>query len=164
VTATEADAVERVVASARPHPLAEHVPPALAGVLLEMAWEQHRLWSVDHDPVPARVSELRWHLELPWWRAPDGACFRIRPVDVLARPDRFPEHDARIGACDLRFPVHAVRRRGRLVVLDGIHRLARAERERRSHVDTIVLTADDLAAIASPEPSTPARTRGNLSR
>jgi hypothetical protein len=43
-----------------------------------------------------------------------------------------------------------VRRPVRLVVLDGIHRLARAEREGRTHVETVVLTVEDLAAIATP--------------
>ena len=146
----EESAVETVIAASRPHPLADHVPPSLRGVLLEMAWEQDRLWTVRHTAVATDLATLRWHLALPWWRAPDGAWFRVRPVDVLARPERYPEHADRIGAGDLRYPVHAARRHGRLVVLDGIHRLAKAERDGRTHVETVVLTAEDLAAIATP--------------
>jgi hypothetical protein len=126
------------------------VPPALRGALLEMAWEQDRLWAVDHDPTTIELASLRWHLSRPWWRAPDGAWFRVRPVDVLDRPHRFPEHDARIDACDLAYAVHAVPRNGRLVVLDGIHRLAKAGREGRTHIGVIVLTAHDLATVAAP--------------
>lgn len=139
-------AVCTALAGAAPHPLRAEIPPALAGVLLDVEWSQTALWSITAPVRPLAVADLRWHYDLPWWRG-DDAWFAVRPADVLAHPAAYPEHARRMTDCDLDLPVHVLHRHDRWQILDGIHRVAQADRSGRTHVDAIVLTATDLPII-----------------
>lgn len=59
----------------------------------------------------------------------------------------FPEHARRVEQADLRYPLRAVRRKGRTVILDGIHRLVHADRLGWTYVEVVLLSLEDVAAI-----------------
>jgi hypothetical protein len=66
---------------------------------------------------------------LPWWRQ-DGSSrgwFRVCPIEVKLHPEQHPEHMTRLHKVDLTFPVHVLHRHGQWMVLDGIHRLLKAD-------------------------------------
>ena len=146
---SEDDLIEQIIADGAPHPLARSIPSELRGVMLEVAWNQSKLWSIRYEPDLVAVDDLRWHLELPWWSGDDGEWFRVRPADVMAAPARFPVHAARIDNADLAWPVHVLRRRDRWLVLDGIHRLAKAELAGVASISAIRLHAADLAEVVT---------------
>ena len=50
-------------------------------------------------------------------------------------------------AADLGRPIHLVEHNGRLVVLDGVHRLLKAALEGRAAIDAMVLSQEDLESI-----------------
>lgn len=139
-------AVERVVASGPAHPLADSIPPTLRPWLLGLRWDQRRLWDLELPTTPISVAALRWHYTLPWWRHND-TWFQITPQQVIDNPTAFPEHQARIGDCDLRYPVHVTRRRGRWLILDGIHRLVRADLRGDRRVAAHPVTAAALRQV-----------------
>lgn len=134
-------------------PYADHdwlaaIPPLLAGWLLPVDWNREALWAVPRAPVQLEIAELRWLYDLPLWRGTDGRWFQVTPHDYLAKPDEYPEHDARVRTVDLTYPLHAIRRRDRLFLLDGVHRLVRADLDRREHVQAVVVSPDDLPKFA----------------
>ena len=139
--------LQQVVRRSRPHHLVDHIPSSLRPWLLPVSWDRDRLWSIAKPTERVSVDELRWHYELPWWRGEDRRWFRVRPAEYLAEPERFPEHDQRVAAADLSYPLHGFRRRGRVQLLDGIHRLVHADKQGRGHVDVMLLTIEDLSAI-----------------
>ncbi len=141
------EALSTLLRRARPHPLAAAIPSTLRPWLLPASWDQARLWSVARPPTTSRVTDLRWHYELPWWRGNDNRWFSVSPRDYLENPAEFPEHESRISSSDLAFPLHGVRRRGRIQLLDGIHRLVRADGLGRLNVDVILLSLEDIAGI-----------------
>ncbi len=102
------------------------LPPELRRwVLPDVTWDQHKLWTIDLPTCQVRVDELAWMLDLPWWR--DGErYFAVRPADVAADPARHPAQHARTLAADLDFPLVGTTIEGRLVLLDGVHRLLKA--------------------------------------
>lgn len=120
-------------------------PPELRRWLMDFEWSAEKLWRL---PLPQRelaVSELEWILELPWWKGEgDDAYFQVRPLDVL---DGW--HEARVAAADLSWPLHVIRRQGRWVVLDGIHRLLKAKRLGFETVRVCVVREYLLGAIAA---------------
>jgi hypothetical protein len=69
---------------------------------------------------------LRWHLDLPWLRH-EGKPFQVTPAQVKADPARYQEQYRRTVAADLGCPLDLLFRNGRWVVLDGIHRLLKAD-------------------------------------
>jgi hypothetical protein len=87
---------------------------------------------------------------LPVW-GQDGVRYRLRPADVLAAPERFPEHRARALAADLDYPIDVTRHRGRLAILDGFHRLLKAEWEGRATISARIVSRADLESTCVEE-------------
>ena len=101
------------------------VPHALRGVLLDFHWELNRLLALDLLLEEVTVWDFTWLLYLPFWRERDE-LFVLTPNHVRERPDEHVEQWARTLGADLNAPVHIIERHGRLVILDGVHRLLKA--------------------------------------
>ena len=109
-----------------PFPLQELVPDELRGVLCDFVWDSDKL---RHLPLPvetATADSLRWHLDLPYWRH-DGQPFQVRPARVKADPARYEEQYQRAMATDLGYPLDLLFRNDQWVILDGVHRLLKAD-------------------------------------
>jgi hypothetical protein len=128
------------------HHLFAQIPPALRGWLLPIEWDRELLWALDIPHRRLELEELRWHFELPWWRR-NGVWFEVTPREFLARPEAHPEHADRIANADLSYPLHVIRRGRRWLILDGIHRLVRAEMLGLSDIAVSTLVPTDLAKI-----------------
>jgi hypothetical protein len=116
-----------------PFPLQELVPDELRGVLCEFVWDSDKLQRLPLLVEMATVDSLRWHLDLPYWRH-DGKPFQVTPTQVKADPVRYEEHYQRAMAADLGYPLDLLFRNHRWVILDGVHRLLKADVLRISHV------------------------------
>ncbi|HET6741500.1 MAG TPA: hypothetical protein VFH76_21295 [Kribbella sp.] len=129
----------------RPFPLA--IPPELTAYILDFHWDVDLLHALDLPAIELPVAELAHHLDLPFW-AYDGP-FQVTPHQVAADPLTYKAQYDRTLAADLRHPLDVVRRPdNRLTILDGIHRLLRAELERRTTISVRVLLWSDLDQIA----------------
>jgi hypothetical protein len=107
-------------------PLQELVPAELRGVLCEFVWDSDKLQRLPLLVEMATVESLRWHLDLPYWRY-DGKPFQVTPAQVKADPARYEEHYQRAMAADLGYPLDLLFRNDRWVILDGVHRLLKAD-------------------------------------
>lgn len=132
----------------KPFPLLDQLPDALRDVILDFQWDLDRLHALELPARPVAVDELRWHLDLPFWMV-NGRPFQVRPREVAENPGRFDGQWERTMAADLRFPLAGrVRTDGRIVILDGVHRLLKAAVLRIPTVNVRILTESDLGAIA----------------
>ena len=132
----------------QPFPLAHLVPPELRPYLLDFHWDVAVLHRLDLPTTQVPLAELAPHLDLPFWLY-DGRPFQVTPHQVAADPVRYHEQYQRTMAADLEHPLDVVRRTdGRLTVLDGVHRLLRAELEERVVVAVRILAWEELDAIA----------------
>jgi hypothetical protein len=102
------------------------VPPALRGVLLDFRWKLDRLLALDLPLEEIAVRDFIWLLDLPFWQE-HGELFVLTPNQVRERPEVHVWQWARMLRADLDAPVHITKRRGRLVILDGVHRLLKAD-------------------------------------
>jgi|SRR5215204_6209959 len=109
-----------------PFPLQDQVPTELRGVLCDFVWDSAKLQRLPLPVGTATVNSLRWHLDLPYWRH-DGKPFQVTPSQVKADPARYREHHERTMAADLSCPLDLLFRNGRWVILDGVHRLLKAD-------------------------------------
>ena len=101
-------------------------PPEIAEYF-DSTWDKRELWSLELPRSALQISELEWHLDFPFWSTKrPGPVFDLMPRAVLANPQEHSRHWDRIVAADLSFPVDLGDFGGRLVVLDGLHRLAKA--------------------------------------
>ena len=89
-------------------------------------WDVESLWALDTPPRRQSLDALVWHLDVPVWPDPRGHPYRTTPREVLTDPILHQKEHARIAAADLKFPIEVFSHKGRLMILDGIHRLAKA--------------------------------------
>jgi hypothetical protein len=95
-------------------------------------------------PVEERaISELAWMLDLPVWPGPEGP-YTLTPHAVLVAPERHAAEFARTLAADTVFPIDITWHRERWVVLDGVHRLLKLERDGAQTVRVRVVPRDAL--------------------
>ena len=124
------------------------MPPALHDALVTSPWKLERLHRLELPVEQLALSDLLWLLDLPLWQL-DGVRFRVRPHDVLAQPQAFPHHMARIRAAELAYPIHVTDKAGRTTVLDGFHRLAKARLQQRATIDAMRLSPAHLRTISA---------------
>ena len=108
----------------------------VAPFYFEFDWDNRAVWALDLEVERIAREQLDWHLDLPFWSTrPPEPLFDLCPREVLHDPTVHEVHAQRIRDADLRFPIHVMERRGRLAILDGMHRLARLAREGTDSVD-----------------------------
>jgi hypothetical protein len=146
--ADESDALDDL--DAEPFQLAKSVPPVLRGVILNISWKREALFGlplpVEHIPV----STLRWQLDLPWWRDGDR-YFAVTPNQVRANPVRYQVQWRRTLDADLQYPIHLVATTPQLRILDGVHRLLKAQCMGNEHIRACRLDRDQLKKIVVPK-------------
>src|SRR5262249_54903030 len=139
--------VATALRGARPHRHRDAIPHALRPWLLDAEWENERLHAIERPVSALPVATLRWCYGLPWWRGDAGPGFTVTRREVIRNPGAHPEHDARIATADLSRPLHVLRRHGHWMVLDGIHRLVKADLDGVQRVRVVPLGREQLARI-----------------
>ncbi|MCB9677410.1 MAG: hypothetical protein H6737_20045 [Alphaproteobacteria bacterium] len=130
--------------------LADQLPAEVAEVYFALRWTDESLHALGGDVRSVPVAALEPHLDLAYWAsAPPERIFDLRPRDVLADPARFPGHTARIDAAELRWPLRVAEIEGMTLVLDGLHRLAQAVRQRETLVRVVSVDIDLSASTPS---------------
>ena len=93
-----------------------------------MNWDVTEVWELDGAIEQGEISLIfLWHLEKPFWSSEmgKGMSFDLRPLDVSAKPSIHTYHSARIKDADIRFPLCVAKYKGREIIVDGLHRLAK---------------------------------------
>ncbi|MFI5728619.1 hypothetical protein ACIA49_00765 [Kribbella sp. NPDC051587] len=123
------------------------MPAELREVFPPTRWQLEKLWALDLKVEPVEVADLVWMFELPLWQL-DGERFKVTPNQVAETPMNYRPHYQRVMDADLDFPINLVAYRGRLVVLDGVHRLLKAHFLRRRWIEATIATATQLQSCA----------------
>jgi len=119
------------------------MPDSVREVFPTTRWQLAKLWALQLRTEPIEVADLIWMFDLPLWQL-NGRRFKVTPNQVAATPMNFRPHYERVMEADLDYPIHLVAYRGRLVVLDGVHRLAKAHFLRRRWIEGKIATATQL--------------------
>ena len=134
------------------------MPLVIRQVLPVVPWDIGRLHVLELPVRPVPVGELAWLLDLSLWQL-NGIRFQVSAAQVRADPDGFPDHMRRVMAADHAHPIHLVEHGGRLVVLDGYHRLLKAVILGRARIDAMVLSQQHFASICAREAPEPGNER-----
>ena len=123
-------------------------PPVIRQTLPMVPWNIHKLHELDLPVQPVAVDDLAWLFDLPLWQD-NGTRFQVSPAQVRADPATFPDHMRRVMASDMEQPIHLVAHHGRLVVLDGYHRLLKAAIQGHAQIEAMILSQQDLQSICT---------------
>jgi hypothetical protein len=106
-----------------------------ADVGFDFDWSDEKVWNlpgVATTSVP--VSVLDWHLDTPFWDY-EGENYCLSPRQVLDDPGQYGEHASRIKNAQLNYPIDVMKdSRGKLTILDGLHRFVKAMSDGQSQV------------------------------
>lgn len=119
------------------------MPPEVRRAFPALYWSEEQLWAIPTPATDMDVRELVWLIDLPVWRW-HGQRFQVSIRDMLERPDDYAAHVAKARDADLSFPIHVMRHRGRLVILDGYHRLLKTLLLGRKTIRAVAIRRDEL--------------------
>lgn len=122
------------------------IPDALVPHMAPFWWHMNKLLTLDLPVDDVAMTDLRPFLDVPYWRA--GAhshLFQLSARDILADTVTHADHWVRTMAADLSYPIVLYHQDGRTILLDGYHRVLKAE----------YLSLDSLPARVVPEEIVP---------
>lgn len=88
-------------------------------------WDFKKIWELDLEEEELPIEEIEWHLDVPLWEQ-RGKPNSISPREVLLNPSRNRDQYMQIMEAQLEYPVEVMWWNGRWMLLDGVHRLAKA--------------------------------------
>ena len=125
------------------------VPKIIQDVGFDFSWSEEKVWKLNVPVEEMDITELEWHFDLPFWNTKDG-YYNLKPIDVIEHKDQHLEEYERTMQSDLSHPLDIMFYKNRWLLLDGLHRLAKAKilnmqkvRVRKIPQDSILLIAKE---------------------
>lgn len=113
-------------------------------------WEVADIWRLEGRLEKREVKELEWHLEIPFWSSErgKGMLFDLKPKEVLGNPEKHSYHSRRVIEADESYPIGLAEYKGREIIIDGIHRLAKLFSTGIETADVKVISEGSIKNIA----------------
>jgi len=125
------------------------MPTVIKEVGFDFHWDEDKVWALDLPVEEMPISELTWHFDTPFWFT-KGGYYDLMPKTVIENPKDHIEEYGRTMAADLNYPLDIMFWKGRWLLLDGLHRLAKAfvleaktVQVRKVPIDAIPLISSD---------------------
>lgn len=108
-----------------------------------------KVWELDIPVEDLDINEITWHFELPFWNYND-IPYSVKPIDVMKYKDKYSIQYERIINADTSYPIDLIddrKRTGKLLILDGLHRLAKLYLEGASTVKVRIVPRTKIPYI-----------------
>jgi len=125
------------------------LPPVVEQYWYSVDWNVEELWALDLPVESMALADLIWHLDVPIWPF-EGVGYRITPRQVVEHPDIYGEEHARLMAADMSWPIEVWFHTDRWMVLDGVHRLARAWMQGTNRIPVRRVPDTAMVRLTSP--------------
>ncbi len=117
-------------------------PKILEEAGLDVYVDESKLRDLDIPVRQMQLVELEWLLDLPVWEMDGTDDWNLSPRDVLEGKPNSSTHKSVIENADLSHAIVIIHNRGKWIILDGFHRLAKAYQLKQSSIDVKILTSD----------------------
>ncbi|MBL8014662.1 MAG: hypothetical protein JNK26_00535 [Candidatus Doudnabacteria bacterium] len=111
------------------------LPPEIETVSFTFGRDMNKIHALVLPIKQLDISELIWHLYLPFFWLDKDHPFSIRPIDVINDPIRYEYRFGRIVGVDTSYPIDIMWWKGRWQILDGLHRLCKQVIEGKAFVN-----------------------------
>lgn len=105
-------------------PRQRNYTPPIEEVGFDFDWDEAKVWALDEPVIEMPLAELEWHLDYPFFWEGDGK-YNLTPREVMEHPTEHQAEYDRVMAADTSYPVDVMENKGRLLLLDGLHRLTK---------------------------------------
>lgn len=103
-----------------------HAPKILTDVGLSMFVNTVKLRELPLPIIEVDIEKLLWHFDMPVWERDGTDDWNLTPWEVIRKEEGTLVHQKRTEEADLSYPIIITEYKSRLVILDGVHRLAKA--------------------------------------
>jgi hypothetical protein len=100
-------------------------PKEILEVGFDEEWDNKKLWALKLPISWIDIKELEWHFDLPFLDE-EGGHYNLKPRDVIDSPGEHQQEYYRTMQADMIHPIEVMDHKGRLVILDGLHRVMKA--------------------------------------
>ncbi len=124
-------------------------PASLKKIGLNFRWDSKKIWALKLPATKMDITKLIWHFDLPFWDKEGTDEWNLTPWEVIKNPEKEPTHFQKITKADLKYPINVVKHKGRLVVLDGLHRLAKLYLQGDKFVSVRIIPRNKISQITT---------------
>ncbi len=115
-------------------------------------WEEEKIWALDLPAEEINVEKLLWHLDIPYWENDASERWTVTPRDVIDGKLGTTREQDRVKRADTSFPIDIFENKGKLFVLDGLHRLVKLFVQGEGTIKVRIIPKDRFHEIASAYP------------
>lgn len=115
-------------------------------------WEEEKIWALKLSTVEMDIKELLWHFDAPWWPNDNGERWTIKPWDVIRQNEGSKNEQIKMEKADLLYPIDILENKGKWLILDGLHRLAKAYKHGQEKVGVRIIPRERLSEIIIDDP------------
>ena len=121
--------------------MGNRIPKALRGAGYEIYCDAEKLGTLDIPIVDFEIKKLIWNFDLPLW-GKDGENWNLTPWDVINEVSGSGSQRRRVEEADLKFPVLIIKKSGKWLIIDGVHRLVKAFLNKQKTIQVKIISPD----------------------
>jgi hypothetical protein len=103
----------------------KEIPEIIKKVGFDFWWDIKKVWALDYPVEEIDIGELSWHFDIPFWNTKEG-YYDLSPNEVIEDPEKHYYEYNRTMQTDVFYPIDIMENKGKLLILDGLHRLVKA--------------------------------------
>lgn len=101
----------------------QEIPQIIKDVGFDFDWSEPKVWALEVPVEEISADELSWHFDIPFWG--ENGTYNLTPREVIDNPQTHKEEYERTMRVDTSHPIDIMENKGRWLILDGLHRLAK---------------------------------------
>lgn len=125
----------------------EEIPKSILEYGFDFDWDEKDVWALDYPKEEISIEKLKWHFDVPFWDY-NGDHYNLKPTDVINDKEKYKEQYDRIISSDISYPIDVMENKGRLVILDGLHRLVKCKMLGMDKVSVRIIPREEIKTIA----------------
>lgn len=102
----------------------KNIPQSVLEYGFNFDWNEEDVWKLDYPTEEMDLAMLEWHFTIPFWNW-NNTWYNLTPNQVIENKDKYKEQYERILNANIDYPIDIMENKGRYVILDGLHRLAK---------------------------------------
>jgi hypothetical protein len=96
-------------------------PKIIKEVGFDFDWDERKVWALKYPIEEINIGELTWHFDIPF-----HSVYNLSSSQIIKNPKKYKEEYKRTMNSNLDFPIDIMHNKGRWLILDGLHRLIKA--------------------------------------
>ena len=124
-----------------------NIPKSVLQYGFDFDWDEKNVWKLDYPSQAIDIKELEWHFCVPFWDW-ENSNYNLTPNQVMNDKEKYKEQYDRIMNSDIKYPIDIMENKGKYVILDGLHRLAKCKMLGNPKVNVRIIPRTEIPNIS----------------